>query len=119
MKYTPIILALSLLLTACSRHDAKLTKKISGTWNGDTNAVMAMSPDGGFSQTLYTDGRPIVFEGTWQVTNNFLNLTITNEIQKDGKLNVPTHIVRRFEVVHVDDHQFVYGSKGDTITLTR
>jgi hypothetical protein len=120
MRYIVLLSVLSLFLAACSKTptDAQIRQRVvSGSWNGDTNAVMVMSPDGSISQTLYNHGRTVVFEGTWQVSDDFLIFTMTNQIQ--GKLHAPIHFVRRFEVVHVDDHQLVYGPKGHTITLTR
>ena len=118
MKITPIfIISLSLLLTACGRHDAKLAKKIGGTWNDGSNDVITMSHDGSFSDTIYSKGRTNFFAGTWQVNDGFLILTLTNAVPADS--HEPIGSVRRLEVVHVDEHQLVCGPAGHTITFKR
>ena len=118
MKIAPIfITSLSLLLTACGRHDAKLAKEIGGTWNDGSDDVLAMSPNGSFSDTIYSKGRTNIFAGTWQVNGGFLIMTLTNAVAAEP--GEPIGSVRRLEVVHVDDHQLVCGPTGHTITFKR
>jgi hypothetical protein len=117
MRYTFVFVALSLLLTACSRRDAKLAKQISGSWDSGADDAMAMSSDGSFSETFFHGGRTNFFAGTWQVKDGFLVFTITNVSATEP--HAPVGSVRRFKIDHVDDHELVYGEVGHTTTLKR
>jgi hypothetical protein len=72
MKHTTVILALSLLLTACSRHDAEFTKQIPGTWKQElrsyTNTLTIVS-DGSFAFSRFTTNADTTFTntGTWLI----------------------------------------------------
>jgi hypothetical protein len=137
MKFTPIIAALSLLLTSCSRQDAKLSRQIAGTWEMDvplnmttfswTNPVIykwTISSNGGFSQSLGHISALVTYQGTWLVEDGELVLTFTNALGTGSHKPDSTVVgrVHRCKIIHVDDHQFVIRASGDTnmlITLTR
>jgi hypothetical protein len=137
MKYTPIILGLSLLLTSCKGQDAKVSRQIAGTWEMDapinmatfswTNPVVrrwTISSDGSFSQSLGHVSALVTYQGTWLVRDGELVLTFTNALGTGDHTPDSTIVgrVRRCKIVHVDDHQFVIHASVDTntiITLTR
>src|SRR5471030_1676903 len=111
MKSTPIILALSLLLTACSRHEAKLDQQIAGTWTGEAEAgTMTFAPDGGFSVVRKSDTN--IMAGTWQITDRDLVLTLTNAPLMHGRSVVGS--VSHNRIVSMDAHQFVFNTGGRT-----
>jgi hypothetical protein len=80
MKFTPIIFALGLLLTGCSRHDAKLADQVAGTWMS-AHTVWTLSPDGSFHSRLAGTNdnviKEAIYDGTWSVQDGFLVTTIT------------------------------------------
>ena len=116
MKFTPIILALSLLLTACSRHDTKLAKQIAGTWAGEAEAgTMAFAPNGSFVIAKKSDTN--IFAGTWQIKDGDLIMTLTNAPIIHGHSLAGG--VTRCKIVSMDAHQFVYSSAGRAVTLSR
>ena len=119
MKFTPIILALSLLLTACSGPDAKLSRQIVGTWThhdygGQTEYVYA--PNGSFSgdtTITETQSRTNAFAGTWRIQDGVLILTYTN-VPEQSLASAGT--VLRYKIRQVDDHQLL---AGDAFYMTR
>jgi hypothetical protein len=128
MKYTPIILALSLLLTACSRHDAELTKRIPGNWKHEGTSTRddstfssstTISPDGTFSYTRQRNEKPFTYSmaGTWKIRDGFMLVTITNRSDQDmgGKLGE----ISKWRIIRLDDHQIVYEVLGVTNILDR
>jgi hypothetical protein len=117
MKFTPIILALSLLLTACRRHDVKLEQQIAGTWTRDESGTLTFAPDGSFSIVSWKQSHTNSFAGTWQISERVLIMTITNAPVIKGRSLVGG--VERYNIVHVDDHQFLYEESGQTHTLSR
>jgi hypothetical protein len=128
MKNTHIILALSLLLAGCSRHDAELTQKIPGNWkHGGTSTRDAstyssstiISPDGTFSYTRRWNDKPLVYTmaGTWKIKHGFMLMTATNRSDESmgGKLGK----ISKWRIISLDDHQIVYEGIGVTNLLSR
>jgi len=115
MKFSPIILGLSLLLTACSREDAKLAQKITGAWSGEAGAwTMTFAPDGSYVMARKSDTN--ILAGTWQIKDGDLIRTMTNVYIIQGS---PDGGVTRCKIVSMDDHQLVYTSAGRAVTLSR
>ena len=115
MKFSPIILGFSLLLTACSRQDAKLTRTITGAWSGEAGAwTMSFAPDGSYVMARKSDTN--ILAGTWQIKDGDLIRTMTNVFILQGS---PDGGVIRCKIVSMDDHQLVYTSAGRTFTLSR
>ena len=117
MKSTPTILALSLLLTACSLRNAKHEQQIVGTWTGEAVAYgkMTFSPDGGFSfvDSITTN----ISGGSWLVKDGDLIVKITNAPFVLGRsLSGPE---TRSKIVSIDANKFVYISGGKTVILSR
>ena len=116
MKFTPIILGLSLLLTACSRHDTKLARQIAGTWTGDALAgTMALAPNGSFVIARKSDTN--ILAGTWKINDGDLVMTLTNAAIMDGHSLAGG--VTRCKIISIDAHQFVSRSAGRVVTLSR
>jgi hypothetical protein len=114
-----IILALSSILTACSRRDTKLTQAVSGSWRGGTSREMVMSPDGSFSQSFHFPKGTLILAGTWQIKDGILIWTTTNVIGPEPHVAVGT--VDRSKIVSVDAHRLVYEGhdQGQKISLSR
>jgi hypothetical protein len=111
MKHTTIILALSLLLTACSRHDAEFTKQIPGTWKQELSSftnTLTIVPDGSFSfsRTILTNNDfDFTNTGTWVIRGGRIVMTATNQI---GAHPLPLGAFFKAEIVHLDDHTWVF-----------
>jgi major membrane immunogen (membrane-anchored lipoprotein) len=128
MKNTPIILALSLLLTACSRHDAEFTKQVPGNWKhegtstrdtGTYASTTTISPDGTFSYIRQWNERPLTYTmaGTWQIKDGFMLMTVTN--RSDQNMGAKVGEIIKSRIIRLDDRQFVYEVKGITNILSR
>lgn len=126
MKYAPIILALSLLLTGCGR-DARLAKEIPGAWKhegkdakGNTCAItMTISPNHTFSYYRVWNERPLTntFSGTWQIRDGFLLLTLTNRSGPNPSVSHGTII--KSKIAHLNDGELVEETDGKTIIESR
>ena|ERR1039457_2137838 len=114
MKFTPIIVALSLLLTACSRQDAKLSKQIIGSWtntNHGKSSTIIYAPDSSFSMIPQTPSDTNVLSGIWQIKDSILIVTFTNS--SFAGLEVRYHINR------LDSHHFEYEEVSPTHKFQR
>jgi major membrane immunogen (membrane-anchored lipoprotein) len=103
MKTIPTILALSLLLTACGRHDAQLRKQITGTWADDrpgSLGTMTLASDGSFSSRWRTPNHTNTWEGTWQISDGVLIMTNT----KSNDVPITTISHDKNKIIRVDDH---------------
>lgn len=127
MKYIPIILVLSLLLTGCGR-DAKLTKQIPGTWKHEKTATQSatvftstttISSDGSFTYIRVYNKRPLTnaFAGTWQIRDGFLFMTLTN--MSDQSPDMPAGSILKSRIIQLDDHLLISERDGMTNILTR
>jgi len=115
-KFVTIVLALSSILTACSRRDTKLTHAVSGSWTHGTHEI-TMSPDGSFFESFHPRKGTLTYAGTWQIKNEILSFTVTNVSGPEPHEAVGT--VDRGEIISVDPHNLVYKSQGQTISLSR
>jgi len=123
MKYTPIILALSLLLTACSRHDTEFTKQIPGIWKQELSTytnTLTIVPDGSFSFSriiLNKSDFDFTNTGTWLIRGGRIVMTATNQ---SGAHPLPLGDFFKAEIVHLDDHTWVFKmDDGHTNSFTR
>ena len=132
MKVAFTVLAMGLLLTACSRHDAKPSQQITGSWTSTrSGAELTISPDGSwlqrnmdpghtntFSGTLQiVPGHTYTFSGTWQIVDGFFIMTTTNSPNPNRPASAGD--VVRFKIIHLDEHQFITEDSGRTVTFTR
>src|SRR5665213_1309389 len=110
MKYTTIILALSLLLTACSRHDAEFIKQIPGTWKQELRSytnTLTIVPDGSFSFSRILTNSDFDFTntGTWLIRGGRIVMTATSQ---SGAHPLPLGDFFKAEIVYLDDHAWVF-----------
>jgi hypothetical protein len=110
MKYATFILALSLLLMACSRHDAEFAKQISGTWKQELRSytnTLTVVPDGSFIFSRYTTNADTTFTntGTWLIRDGGIVLTATAQI---GAHPLPLGDLFKAKIIHLDDHTWVF-----------
>jgi len=118
MRFTLSILALSLLLTACSRRDAKLDRQVAGVWNREsTSNTMTYASDGSFSIIVRKPSHTNSYAGTWQIRDQVLIMTYTNAPVVKGRSLVGG--IERYSIIHADDHQLICNEDGQTVTLTR
>jgi hypothetical protein len=109
MKFTLIIVALSLLLTACSRQDAKFSKQIIGTWTSPNNrksATIVYAPDSSFSMIPQTPNDTNVWSGIWQIRDSILIETFTNSHF--------TGLEVRYHINRLDSHHFEFEEVSPT-----
>jgi hypothetical protein len=127
MRFALTFLVLSLLLSGCS-HDAKLSKKILGTWMHEgtntqgtatfTNTTI-IAPDGTFSYLRIWNERPLTntFAGTWQIREGFMFMTLTNRSGPNPQ--VPPGAIIKCRIIRLDDHEFVCETDGITNISSR
>ena len=116
MKYALTFILLVLLLTGCNR-DARLSRKVVGTWQADSSMTEVFKGDGSFLFSQWHSNQTNDFSGKWQIKNGFLTLTLTNSTgpRPDGH---PGDTVR-FKIVHVDAHNLTCVMGRQTNTMSR
>jgi hypothetical protein len=113
MKFTPIIVALSLLLTACSRQDSKLSKQIVGTWTSTSNGksgTIVYAPDGSFSMTTQSPSDANALSGIWQIKDSILIVTFTNSPNMSRLAGWEV----RYHINHLDSHHLEFEEVSPT-----
>ena len=126
MKNILPLIAISLLLTACSKHrsDAQVRQMLPGTWAvsfGDSSVQVG----GGYTNIIGADGRyayqlinpttggVVDVEGTFQVSDGYLIDTMT----KCSRTNVQVPHIYRGRIVRADSREMVFafidGGAGD------
>jgi hypothetical protein len=107
MKLTPTILALSLLLTACSQR-----VRMAGIWANNSvdgkNNTLTITPDGSFSlMAPQPDHTTNIMAGNWQITDAAYIMTITN-VTSTSTHHPSVGQMAHFRILHLDDHTFTY-----------
>jgi hypothetical protein len=87
--------------------DAEISRKIVGTWKNRGSGVMALAPDGSFSNSWKAGTRIRTFEGTWSVKDGEFILTST---KRDA---IPFSDVNRSKIILADDHDLIYVDVGN------
>jgi hypothetical protein len=107
MRLTLIFIALSLLLTACSRR-----AQIVGTWHKQSGAVaFVFNSDGSFSS-----GESNHYAGTWQISDKILTMTLTNATGPHPNGKVGDTVQYK---VRVDSHVLSFMAGGQTVSFSR
>jgi hypothetical protein len=114
MRFTLLIIAASLFLVACGRHntsqdlsgDAKLRHEIVGTWF-TTEGVITYLPDGHSLAGFTNVARELAYETTWAVSNGDIIVTVTN-ITGTTTNHEPVGSVERIRVVSIDSTNMVW-----------
>ena len=119
-----VCLLSGLLPVACSRNpesDTALQQRLVGTWRysrSDGNSAIVHSdlaftvtPNGSYISRI-TSPQAHTLEGTAEVKNGFLIVTITN---RDNS-QVPSPIVSRETIVQFDKGELVTQSEGSSVT---
>jgi outer membrane biogenesis lipoprotein LolB len=117
MKIILTILTLSLLLTACSRQTAKISKQIVGTWQSEGAGTESFNSDASFLFDVRTSTHTNDYAGTWQIRDTAMTLTITNATGPDPE--VQTGNTMQFQIIHVDAHHLSYAVSGHTVLCSR
>jgi len=110
MKYSSAILALGLLLAACSRRDAEFTKQIPGAWKQELSTytnTLTIVPDGTFTYSRYTTQSNTTFTntGTWRISGGGIVMIATNKV---GAHPLPLGDFFKAKIVHLDDHEWIF-----------
>ena len=116
MKYTFIVIGLSLLVTGCSRQDAKFTKQIVGTWKSEPD-TQVFNSDGSFLFRTLSSGHTNDYAGTWQIRGGIMSVTPTNTSGPDPEVQVGDIV--HFKIIRVDAHHLSYTVSGQTILCYR
>ncbi len=108
MKIAFQLLALGLLLAACSTvpGDARIRQKLVGTWK-TSRGTTENRPDGSYVHKFTINAphrgtKDLTEEGTWQVKDGYIFVTVTNEPWPNTD-----HSVLRLKVISVDAHALV------------
>jgi hypothetical protein len=108
MKSTLTLILLSILITGCSRSDAKIHRQIIGSWNGGS---MTFEADGSFRAQFPTPAEwTQEQDGTWDVKDGYLIMTVTNSRARNEPVILPVGHVSRCKVTFSDAHTFIYKS---------
>jgi hypothetical protein len=114
MRFIFSLIALSLLLTSCSRNDARMQRELKGTWVTDfpdevhgalIHSTCVIQADGSYFGRLdgYTNGNVVTLEGKIYVKDGVMVNTCTKH--SDARAMVP--FVRHDRIVRIDDHELV------------
>jgi hypothetical protein len=109
MRIALVFIALSLLLTACSRR-----ARIVGTWHDQSGTfAMVFNSDGSFT----SGEEPNHNAGTWQLSGKILTMTLTNSTgpHPDRDIGETVHC----RIIHIDSHVLSYKVGGQTTSLSR
>lgn len=109
MRFILILIALSLLLTSCSRRS-----RVVGTWHDSSGAVaVVFNPDGS-----YTSGdNDTRYTGIWRINGQMLVMTLTNVTGPHPYGKVGDTV--RFRIIRVDSHVLSTKIDGQTNSLNR
>jgi hypothetical protein len=118
MKNILTLIAVSLLLTACSKHssDAQVRQMLPGTWVVSSGgSVQYTNIIGADTRYAYQHADPktgsvVDFEGTLQVSDGYLMDTMT----KCSRTNVQVPHVYRGRIVRADSREMVFAFDGGT-----
>ena len=123
MRFMLAFALLSLLLTACDRHDASLHKQLVGTWARGDSGVLTIDLDGSFQSrwtTVLTNvTKEWLYAGTWNVRDGFLISTVTNSETRNSTNSEAVGSVDRFRIISIDSSHLVNGIGGVTNYLER
>jgi hypothetical protein len=114
MKYTSLVIALSLLLFGCSRRDAQLQKQVVGSWKTQGASVTSFDSRGTFKVSFPAHTNQLT-QGTWFVKDGAIVITITKSTQ------IRSGITDRLKIVRVDSGQLLVVDEvnGHTNLLAR
>jgi heat shock protein HslJ len=114
MKYPLIILALSLLMTACSRQDSTFNKKIVGGWRTVMGDTVTFNTDGSFRGTELNVNPPRTndYIGTWQISGGILTITPTSVSGRNPEVQVGYTV--HFKIMDLDAHHLYYSIDEQT-----
>jgi hypothetical protein len=116
MKYTFIIIGLSLLVAGCSRQDAKFTKQIVGIWKSEPD-TQVFNSDGSFLFRTLSSDHTNDYAGTWKIRGGIMAVTPTNTSGPDPEAQVGDTV--HFKIIRVDAHHLSYTVSGQTVTAVR
>jgi hypothetical protein len=115
VKFTLILIAAAMLLTACGRpnkplelsNDAKLGRKIEGTWL-TSNGIITFSPDGS-SSARFTNGiKELTYETKWEIKGTNIIITVTNVIARNTTEHEAIGTVEQLNIVYLDETNLVW-----------
>ena len=107
MRFSAVFVLLALLVASCGRHD-KTSQQIIGTWQQGSEFSMTLSAGGDFLSSILDTNQTVVltYQGTWQVREGVLLMTITNV---SGTLKHETNgSIDRMRIVELDSHHMTF-----------
>ncbi len=108
MKFMLVISISILTLAGCSKmsDSVQMTQKISGNWtlDSDSRYLMILSQTANECYVAETSpglgGGLWTNSGTWQITNDVLNIAMSNSVFP--KVKIP---IEHYRIVSIDDHE--------------
>lgn len=123
MKFAFPFVLLSLLLTACDRHDPKPRNPLVGTWARTNSGYLTLVADGTFhSRWTNFSAKPTIdwsYDGTWEVEAGSLVCVITKARARNTTNAAAVGSVERYTIVRVDKDRLVTESGGQTNSFER
>jgi hypothetical protein len=112
-----------MLMIGCSGSDAKMRRQIIGSWtarSGSAGSFIFMA-DGSFRAKFSSDSPQWMQEqdGTWDVKDGFLNMTVTNSTSLNQPIVLPVGHVSHCKVMFIDAHTFTYKNTDGSETFTQ
>jgi hypothetical protein len=118
MRFIFAFIALSLSLSACSRHNATTQEKLTGTWvsdwGGGVRSTVVIAADGSDQCQIvgFTNRGIFRMEGTMIATNGVLVDTITADSETNA--GVPRSVEWHFRFSSDGSKLFLIGNNGAT-----
>jgi hypothetical protein len=111
MKIVFALIALSLLMTACNRHDADLRQQVTGSWVQGPH-TLTLAPDGSYT-SVFPGNPAITYKARWHIDRGFLVVTDvrSNSVPMAGNTTV--------KIVLVDKHHLEMALGTNRISMTR
>jgi hypothetical protein len=109
MRFSAVLVMLALLVASCGRHD-KADRQIVGTWqrDGSSDLIITILGDSSFISSFESTNHTVVltYQGTWQVKDRELMMTITNVVGSIPHESVGS--IDRLRIIELDSRHMTF-----------
>ena len=117
MKNIFPFIALCLLLTACSRRDATISKEITGVWAHSPDYSEQYNPNGSYLTISRNYRGTNVYAGTWLIKNGVMTEVLTNV--SGPKSHARVGDIVHLKIISADAHHMTIEIGGHTEAVSR